>query len=52
MNIKGLMKKELPQIPDKIKTALRSGNITPTQFNQMNDILKNENRQNEDSVKN
>ncbi len=47
MSIKNLMKKELPQIPDEIKTALRNSNITPTQFNQMNDILKNQNLQKE-----
>lgn len=47
MSIKKLMKKELPHIPDEIKTALRKSNITPIQFNQMNDILKNKNLQKE-----
>lgn len=47
MNIKNLMKKKLPQIPDEIKTALRKNKITSTSFEQMNDILKNENLQKE-----
>lgn len=47
MNIEKLMNKSLPEIPDEIKTALINNRITPTPFDEKNDILKSEKLQKE-----
>lgn len=47
MRIEKLLKKELPKIPNEIKTALIKNQITLTPFDEMNDILISEELQKE-----
>ena len=42
-----MMKRKLPEIPDEIKKSLETNDITPTAFEDKNDILKSEKLQNE-----
>ncbi len=47
MSIENLMKKDLPEIPDDIRTDLNKNQITLTPFYEINDILKSEDLQKE-----
>ncbi len=47
MSVDELMKKESPKIPDEIRIALSKNEITPTSFQEKNDILKSEELQRE-----